>query len=221
MRSPVAEPIRVVIADDHPLMRSGIRTTLADEADIVVVAEASDGCEMELLCREHLPDVLIMDISMPGPPFVERVESVKSLRSDIKVLVLTAFDDSVYIQALFKAGIEGYALKDEVAESLPMAVRLVARGGSYFSRRVLAKLNEFDMQGDALATLTPREREVLRLIARGLDNLSISSKLGLADQTVRNHVSRLYSKVGLDSRVELAIWALKHGLIDGEAGLRG
>ena len=204
---------RVIIADDHPLMRSGVRATL-ENADITVVAEASDGVEMQRLCEEHSPDVLVMDISMPGPSFIDRVAFVKALDADIKLLVLTAFEDTVYIQAMFKAGVEGYVLKDEVSETLLTALHAVAGGGTYFSRRVLSKLNEFDFQSDSLASLTPRERDVLALLAQGHDNSGIARELNLAEQTVRNYVSRLYEKTGLGSRVELVVWTLKHGLVD-------
>ena len=208
----MSEVTRVLIADDHPLMRSGIRAHLSDDETLEVVAEASNGEQMQRLCQQVQLDMVIMDISMPGPSFKNRVAFIKSL-NDVKLLVLTAFDDTIYVQAMFKAGVEGYVLKDEVAETLVTAVRAVAGGGTYFSRRVLEKLNEFDFRSDALGSLTPRERDVLSLVAQGGSNAAIAETLAIAEQTVRNYVSRLYDKIGISSRVELAVWAHKHSLV--------
>lgn len=213
----MASSVRVIIADDHPIMRSGIRATLAGHAGIEVVAEAATGDEMQELCASLLPDVVLMDISMPGPPFIKRVEFIKALPNPIAILVLSAFDDAIYVQAMFKAGVEGYVLKDEVSETLVTALRAVASGGTYYSRRIFAKLNEFDLLSDALGELTPREHEVLELVALGRNNAAIASELDLAEQTVRNYVSNLYEKTGCSSRVELAVWARKHGLVDDTA----
>lgn len=210
----MTEPTRILIADDHPLMRSGIRAHLDSDETLEVIAEASDGNQMQRLCEKHVPDLVIMDISMPGPSFKDRVSFIKTLGS--KLLVLTAFDDTIYVQAMFRAGVEGYVLKDEVAEALVAAVKAVSGGGTYFSRRVLAKLNEFDFRSDALGSLTPRERDVLALIAQGDSNADISESLSLAEQTVRNYVSRIYEKTGISSRVELAVWAHKHGIVESD-----
>lgn len=211
----MTKPTRILIADDHPLMRSGIRAHLSNDESLDVVAEASDGEEMQQLCEKYRPDLVIMDISMPGPSFKDRVAFIKRL-DDVKLLVLTAFDDTIYVQAMFKAGVEGYVLKDEVAETLVTAARAVAGGGTYFSRRVLEKLNEFDFRSDALSSLTPRERDVLSLMAQGSSNAAIAKTLSIAEQTVRNYVSRLYDKIGINSRVELAVWAHKHGIVESD-----
>lgn len=204
--------LRVIIADDHPLMRSGIRMALSNDDDVEIIAEASSGDAMQQLCKKHQPDIVVMDIGMPGPGFMDRVKYIKALEKEIKILVLTAYDDAVYVRAMFQAGVEGYVLKDEVAESLLTALHAVARGGSYFSRRVIDKLQYPTFEADAVTSLTVRERTVLDLIAKGLDNASISDQLDLAPQTVRNYVSRLYEKTGISSRVGLAVWALQHNL---------
>ena len=209
--------LQVIIADDHPLMRSGIRMALSSDAAVEVIAEASNGDDMQQLCKTHQPDILVMDIGMPGPGFMDRVDYIKALEKEIKILVLTAYDDAVYVRAMFQAGVEGYVLKDEVGESLLTALHAVARGGSYFSRRVIDKLHTPTFEADAVASLTARERTVLDLISKGLNNTRISDELDLAPQTVRNYVSRLYEKTGISSRVGLAVWALQHNLGDSEA----
>lgn len=211
MAASTGASIGVVIADDHPLMRSGIRATLQDDPDICVVGEASDGLEVQTLCRRLEPHVLILDLSMPGPSFLETLASLKSAVPTTSVLVLTAFDDSVHIRSLVRAGIAGYMLKDEVPDALISAVRTVRQGGTWFSRTVFSKLQEVGQDG-ALQELTDRERDVLTLVAHGRDNGDIAHELGLAEQTIRNYVSRIYEKVGLHSRVELAVWARDLGL---------
>lgn len=208
--------IGVVIADDHPLMRSGIRATLDRVADICVMGEAADGAEARNLCKRLSPDVLILDLNMPGPSFLETLESLKNAVPDVAVLVLTAFDDGVYVRSLVKAGIAGYILKDEVPDALVSAVRTVRHGGTWFSRAVVGKLREVAEDESVLGGLTERERDVLTLVAKGRANGDIALELGLAEQTIRNYVSRIYEKVGVHSRVELAVLARELRFANGE-----
>ena len=210
----MAEFIGVVIADDHPLMRSGIRATLSGAAEIRIVGEASNGNEVQSLCRRLEPHVLILDLNMPGPSFLEVLTSLKDAAPEVNVLVLTASDDGVYVRSLVKAGIAGYILKDEVPDALISAVRTVGHGGTWFSRAVFSKLHEVSLSDSVLRDLTDRERDVLNLLAQGKDNGDIANELDLAEQTVRNYVSRIYDKVGVHSRVELAVWARDLGLVN-------
>ena len=203
--------LRILIADDHPLMRSGVRYALASEKGVEVIGEAANAYDMLALCEEKRPDLLIMDINMPGPGFAERVAKVRE-SSNTKILVLSAFDDAVYARAMFEAGVNGYVLKDELAETLSAALHAVAAGGSFFSKRILDKVQGFNPQLDEAKKLTKRERDVLSRIANGADNPAIAAELSLAEQTVRNYVSRLYEKLALNSRVELALWARNNGL---------
>jgi len=204
--------IRVVIADDHPLMRSGVHATLVREVDIDVVGEASDGREAQALCAQHRPHVLVLDLNMPGPSFLETVEHLQEQENSVAVLVLTAHNDSMYVRSVIKAGAAGYVLKDEVPDALVNAVRTIHGGGTWFSRAAFVKLHEVDVDRDLVADLTKREREVLTLVARGRGNTQIAETLDLAEQTVRNYVSRIYAKVGVSTRVELAVWAREHHL---------
>lgn len=210
------KPICVVIADDHPLMRSGVRATLEGAADIHVVGEASNGREAQSLCQRLEPDILILDLNMPGPSFLETLTSLQEAVPNVNVLVLTALEEGVYVRSLVKAGIAGYILKDEVPDALISAVRTVQHGGTWFSRTVFSKLHEVTLDDNVLSDLTNRERDVLGLVARGRDNGEIAGELGLAEQTVRNYVSRIYEKVGVCSRVELAVWARDLGLANSE-----
>lgn len=208
--------IRVVLADDHPLVRSGIRATLNDEADIALVAEASDAHEVLELSNKTQADVILLDISMPGPSLAKTVAALKE-RCDSRILLLTAYDDDAYVRGAIRAGVAGYLLKDEAAEALVDAIRTVHKGNVWFSRSIVAKMYEWrasEERSAELPELTNREKDVLEAIARGWNNSRIAESLGLAEQTVRNYASSIYDKLGLHSRAEVIVWARKHGYAD-------
>jgi DNA-binding NarL/FixJ family response regulator len=203
--------IRVLLADDHPFIRAGLRTTLESQPDIVVAGEAADGDEARRHCQALRPDVLVLDLNMPGPPATATVAFVQERCPSIRVVVLTAYDDDAYVHGLIEAGVMGYVLKDEAPDALVQAVRSVARGGTWFSQPVVTKL----VRAPARATttgppLTERERQLLRLLAQGWDNARIAEELHLGEQTVRNYVSRLYGKLGVQTRAEAIVWARDH-----------
>lgn len=205
------EPIRVVLADDHPLIRSGLRARLEAEPDLAVVGEAADGEEAQQRCRSVEAEVLVLDLNMPGPPPTATMAFVQAHCPELRVLVLTAHGDDAYVRGMLAAGVAGYVLKDEAPDALVDAIRSVAHGGTWFSRSVVEVL----MQPDRPVTLgglalTHRERELLRLLARGWDNARISRELDLGEQTVRNYLSRLYGKLGVKTRAEAIVWAHKH-----------
>ncbi len=207
--------IRVLLADDHPLVRAGIRATLAAEEDLVLVGEAADGNELRQLCHTCAPEVVLLDLNMPGPPGVQTVVYLREHLPQLKVLVLTAYDEDAYVRRLVGAGAVGYILKDEAPEVVVLAIRAVMRGDAWFSPAVAAKL--LQPPGRALPVggvdLTARERELLCRIAQGQDNARIGEALGLAEQTVRNYVSRLYATLGVESRAEAIVWARERGLV--------
>jgi DNA-binding NarL/FixJ family response regulator len=205
----MTEQIRIVLADDHPLIRSGLRTRLEAEPDIVVVGEAADGNEVQQMCRDREFDVLVLDLRMPGPPATTTVRFVHEHRARVRVLVLTAYDDDAYVRGMLAAGVAGYVLKDEAPDALVQAVRSVAHGGTSFSQGVVAVLTH-STRSAAGPALSEREQELLDLLTRGWDNARLAQELRLGEQTVRNYLSRLYGKLGVRTRSEAIVWARDH-----------
>jgi DNA-binding NarL/FixJ family response regulator len=203
------ERIRVLLADDHPLVQAGIRSVLTAEEDIALVGEAVDGDQVLRLCQELEPDILLLDLNMPGPSPFETVAYLRQHCPAVKVLVLTAYDDDAYVHGLTAAGVAGYVLKDEVPETVVRAIRAVEDGDTWLSRPVVEKLARLEMEE---TFLTEREGQVLRLMARGWDNVQIAAELGLAEQTVRNYVSRIYTRLEMKSRAEVIVWARERGM---------
>ncbi len=202
--------IRIVIADDHPLVRSGIRMVVTAESDMEVVGEANDGFQAQEVCAGFSPDVILLDVSMPGPPLTEVIRYFKSNCSDMKILVVSAYDDDAYIRTLVDAGIAGYMLKDEAPELVVDAIRSVMGGAAWFSRSVLQTILSHRNEAHSvspLTELTDRELEVLGGIAQGWSNAHIAQELHLAEQTVRNYTSRIYEKISVTSRTEAVLWA--------------
>lgn len=207
--------IRVVLADDHPMLRAGIRNRLEKEPDIIVVGEASDGAEALSLAEDLEPHVLLLDIEMPGLAGVEAARRLRAANSRVRILALSAYDDWYYVRALLSSGAAGYLTKEEAAENIIQAVRSVARGeGGWFSRRVAAQVVEWHQsEGTDRAGLTNRELDVLRLVANGGTNQEIAVSLGISIKTVEKHLEGVYTKLGVASRVEAAVHAVREGLV--------
>jgi DNA-binding NarL/FixJ family response regulator len=211
MREATASPIRVLLADDHPLVRAGLRATVATAPDIALIGEATTGDEARRLCRALAPDVLLLDLHMPGPPPVGTVAFLREYCPATRVLVLTAHDDDAYVQGLLSAGVAGYILKDEVPEALLQAICGVAEGGTWFSQAIAAKLARAVTHGPTNhPAFTEREQELLQALEQGRDNAQIAASLYLSEQTVRNYLSRLYAKLGVRSRADAIIWLRDH-----------
>jgi DNA-binding NarL/FixJ family response regulator len=212
-------PIRVVVADDQPLVRTGLRMVLSDAEDITIVGEAADGHEAIALARTERPDVVLMDVRMPGLDGIEATRVVTSVEDPPRVLVLTTFDlDEVVYDAL-RVGASGFLLKDAPEERLVTAIRVVAEGGSLFAPAVTRRLiEEFSRRPRtttpaAMETLTDREADVLRLVARGLSNSEIAAELFVSENTVKTHVARILMKLGLRDRVQAVVLAYETGLV--------
>ena len=210
--------IRVLLADDQPLVRTGLRMILSAEPDLEVVAEAADGGEAVAAARRERPDVVLMDVRMPGVDGIEATRQVTALDDPPRVLVLTTFDlDEVVYDAL-RAGASGFLLKDAPEERLVTAIRVVADGGSLFAPSVTRRLiQEFAQRGPRpttdLTALTERETEVLQLLARGLSNGEIATELFVTENTVKTHVARLLMKLGVRDRVQAVVLAYESGVV--------
>ena len=207
----MAETIQVLLADDHPLVRSGIRVTLANEPEVELIGEATNGDEAQQMCLTLRPDIMLLDLSMPGPSPLEIIAHVQQHCDGVKILILTAYDDDTYVRGLLNAGIDGYLLKDEATEALSDAIAVIHGGGTWFSEVVARKMAGEAAEKNAAFDLTPREEEMLVGIARGWDNRRIASEYALAEQTVRNYISRIYDKLDLHSRAEVVVWARERG----------
>jgi DNA-binding NarL/FixJ family response regulator len=212
--------VSVVIADDQPLVRAGLRMILQTEADIEVVGEATTGREVVDLCARLHPDVVLMDVRMPVMDGIEATQVVTAAEEPPRVLVLTTFDLDEIVYDALRAGASGFLLKDAPEDRLTTAIHVVAEGGSLFAPSVTRRLiEEFSRRGTAqpslasLDALTEREAEVLRLIARGLSNSEIGQELFITENTVKTHVARLLMKLGLRDRVQAVVVAYESGLV--------
>lgn len=209
-------PIRLLIADDHPVIRRGIRAMLETIPDIVVVAEAADGQSAVAQAEQHRPDVILMDLVMPGMDGIEAIRRIRACRPDARILVLTTFAGEDKIFPAIKAGALGYHLKDSGPEQLIEAIRQVHRGESSLhplvARKVLQEIAAASEQPPTAEPLTAREMEVLRLVAEGRDNHQIAAQLVVTDATVRTHVSNILGKLHLATRTQAALYALREGL---------
>ncbi|MCG8351243.1 MAG: response regulator transcription factor [Chloroflexales bacterium] len=206
--------IRVVIADDHDVVRKGIQELLADESDITVIGAARTGYEAVDLAVALQPDVVVMDIAMPELSGVEATRQIRVVAPHVRVLALTAYDNDPYIYGLLEAGATGYILKTAEGREIVRAVRATAAGQSVIdptiAPRLIARMTQPSARGDIL---TDRELDVLRLAARGLTNKQIGSELAISDRTVQNHLANIYAKLGVASRTEAVTAALQRNLI--------
>ena len=209
--------IRVLIADDHAVVRQGLRTFLELQDDIEVVADVADGEAALQAAEEHEPDVVLMDLVMPGGGGVEAIRALREARPEARVLVLTSFLDDDKVFPAVRAGAAGYLLKDVEPAELVRAIRTVDDGEALLHPAVAARLMEEISETERPAAeeaLTAREREVLALIARGLPNKLIARDLEIAEKTVKTHVSSILSKLGLTDRTQAALYAVRSGLIE-------
>jgi len=212
--------IRVMVVDDQTMVRAGFRLLLADESDIDVVAEASNGRDAVAQAARFRPDVILMDIRMPEMDGLEATRRILASDAEARVLVLTTFDLDDYVFEALRAGASGFVLKDEPPEQLISAVRTIAAGDALLSptvtRRVIRRFATVRRQAPppAVAELTPRELEVLRLISQGMSNAEIGEELFISDTTVKTHVTRLLQKLALRDRAQAIVLAYQTGLFD-------
>ena len=211
------EGIRVLIVDDHPVVREGIGSMLKKETDFRVVGEASNGLEALEKARELSPDVVLMDLRMPEMDGVEAISRIRAEKPDIKFIILTTYSDDEYIFKGIAAGARAYLLKDAPRDELFKAIRMVSRGESLIqpvvASRVLDKLAELSRKTPAADTLSDREIEVLRLMAGGESNKDIADHLSITQSTVKTHITSIFQKLNVTTRTEAVTNALKKGII--------
>lgn len=207
--------IRVVLADDHAVVRRGLAGLIESTDDLEVVGVAKDGAEAVALVREHRPDVAVMDLQMPVLDGVEATRAIVAEQTGTEVLVLTSFSDHARIDAAIEAGAVGYLLKDAEPDTLLDGIRAVARGESPLdpraARRLLSRATR-SADDPAGADLSPRETEVLRLVVEGLLNKQIAARLGITERTVKAHLTSAYQRIGVADRTQAALWVERHGL---------
>jgi len=212
--------IRILIADDQELVRTGFRVVLDAEPDLEVVGEAGDGLAALDAAETLKPDVVLMDIRMPNLDGIEATRRIAAGDGSPRVLILTTFDLDDYVYEALRAGASGFLLKDVRAEELRQAIRMIAAGDALLSPTITRRLIENytrrpppSMQPAPLVDLTPRELEVLRLVARGLSNADIARELVVGDATVKTHVARIFSKLDLHDRAQAVVLAYESGLV--------
>jgi DNA-binding NarL/FixJ family response regulator len=213
---PYSEKIRVLIADDHSVVRAGIREYLEKAGDIKVVAEAENGQQACRLIEEHQPDVAVLDIQMPVMSGIEAARWIRTNFRSTGILILTAFEDDPYVLAVLKAGAQGYILKTAAPGELSQAVRDVAEGKSVLDKTVLPKVMEhiaYQKTTAPVEELTERELEILKLIARGFTNKAAAVQLGISDRTVQGHLAHIFNKLNAASRTEAVMRAVSLGLL--------
>ena len=206
--------IKVVIVDDHPIVRRGVKLMLERAEDIELVGEASTGEEALRLVKETSPDVLILDMQLPDMDGVEVTQTLQQNGSAVKILILSAHDDLIYIHELMEAGAMGYLIKDEAQEMIVDAVRGISKGEEgWLSRSIAAQMVAW-VRGDDDGTVkfTPREREILQVLVQGKTNQQIASGLSISEKTVEKHLSSIFQKYGVSSRTEAAVSAVREGI---------
>ena len=206
--------IRVVLADDHGVIRDGLGRLISGLDDVELVATAADGAEAVEQCRRLTPDVVLMDLDMPVLDGIEATRRIVAERPATAVLVLTAFSDRRRITGALEAGARGYLLKDLDAEHVADGIRAAARGESPLDPRAARTIIEARTAPDPLAGLSEREREVLGLLAEGLPNKLIARRLEISEKTVKSHLTRIFREIGVTDRTQAALWAERHGVTD-------
>lgn len=208
---------QVMIADDHSLIREGIKQLLEFDGSIEVIAEASNGVE----CLEKLetltPDVLLLDINMPEKNGIEVLEELKKNKSNVKVLILTVHNELEYLLKAVDIGVDGYILKDSESSELKKAIQFVCRGENYIQASLIPALNNRlvnrDIDKDKIDSLTNRELEVLIQVANGMFNKEIATNLNISERTVKNHISNIFKKIDVSDRTQAAVFAIKNNII--------
>ena len=211
--------VKVMITDDHTMMREGIRHLLEFDGSVKVIAEAKDGneCLEVLRSLKELPEVLLLDINMPDKNGIDALQEIRNKKIDIKILMLTVHNEVEYLIKAIDIGADGYLLKDSGSEELRRAITAVMNGQNYIQPSLIPSLNarliKRDTEKEKIDSLTKRELEVLILIANGMFNKEIAMKLNISERTVKNHISNIFKKIEVVDRTQAAVFAIRNGLI--------
>jgi DNA-binding NarL/FixJ family response regulator len=203
--------VRVVLADDHAVVRSGISNALKELPNLEIVGEASDGPELFATLAQTQPDCLLIDVTMPDFEPITAIRQIRASYPAMKILVVSAYDDDVYVQGLLGAGVDGYHMKDQSLTELQLAVQRVLLGKKWVSSRLLDKLVSFtDSPAANVSVLTSRQRDIIQLLQQGLDNQTIARRMGLSVKTIEKHLTRLYRQLDVQSRLEAVNYVTQH-----------
>lgn len=209
--------IKIMLADDHILIREGLRQLLEFDGSIKVIAEAGDGEECLELLEENKPDVLLLDINMPKKNGIEVLKNIKERNIEIKVLILTVHNEIEYLMKAVEIGVDGYIMKDSDLDELKNAITTVISGENYIQPKLIPALNKklvsMDNDKEKIESLTDRELEVLILVAKGMFNKEIGITLDISERTVKNHLSNIFKKIEVSDRTQAAVFAIKNDLI--------
>jgi DNA-binding NarL/FixJ family response regulator len=210
-------PIRVVVADDHPMFRSGLRTLVEESATLEYAGEAADGEQAVNVCHQQRPDVVLMDIKMPGVSGIEATRRILADHAEVRILMLTMLEDDTSVFAAMRAGARGYILKGAAPDDIVRAITSVAASEIIFGAAIAARMAEFFHSGtrataQPFPTLSVREHDILNLIAAGKSNAAIATRLGLSEKTVRNNVSNIFAKLRVADRPAAIVRAREAGL---------
>jgi len=210
------EKIRVLVVDDHEIVREGLRTILALEPDIELIGEAKDGVEAVEKALALLPDVILIDLVMPRKDGIQAIREIKAQMPDVRILVLTSFAEDSHVFPAIEAGALGFMLKDTTSATLIQAIHIVYRDEPSLHptvvRKLMAARSQKAQKDEQVEPLTNREQQILALLAKGLTNQSIADQLVLSELTVRTHVSNILAKLNLENRTQAALYALRHGM---------
>jgi DNA-binding NarL/FixJ family response regulator len=212
------KPVRLLLADDHAVVRAGIRKTVEEISGLKIVAEASDGPQIFAALAKETIDCLLIDVSMPDFEPISAIKQIRAQFPEIKILVISAHDDNIYVQGLLGVGVNGYHLKDQPLDDLKLAVQRVLDGERWVSSPLISKLVNPSSSIETASPLTARQRDLLRLLQEGHDNQSIANLMNLSVKTVENHLTRLYRQLNVQSRLEAVNYALRYPHVLGILG---
>ena len=210
VQSALMKTIRILLADDHAVVRAGIRDSLSSHPDWHIVEEAADGPTLLNALQHDSFDLLLVDVSMPSFDPVPTIREIRLRYPNLRILVVSAYDDDVYVQGLLKAGVHGYHLKDQPIEEIALAVQQVLAGERWISGPLINRLVKRELKPEPATGLTSRQYDLLRLLQKGLDNHTIAQQMGLSIKTVENHLTRLYRQLNVQNRLEAVVYATEH-----------